>query len=139
MAVVASTEELYALFVPFFEQVSQGRLKRRFLSIKASFRVRNTDPDAVIFMDCTQDPPVVKMAEAAAAERPDIELTMSADDSHEFWLGSLNVAKALATRRIRFSGQLVKVIGLLPAFQPAYAEYRAYLVATGRDALLPRQ
>lgn len=136
MAVVSSTEELYTLFVPFLEQVSQGRLKKKFLAIRGSFKVHNTDPDGVIFMDCAQDPPVVRFAEAATAEQADIELTMSADDSHRFWLGSLSVTQALTTRRVKFSGPLIKLIGLLPAFQPAFAEYRQYLVATGRDALL---
>ncbi|WP_158852416.1 SCP2 sterol-binding domain-containing protein [Saccharothrix deserti] len=139
MAVFASAEELYALFVPFLEQVSQGHLKKKFLSIKASFKVHNTDPDSIVFMDCTQDPPVVKVGDAAAAEQADIELTMSADDSHQFWLGRLNVTKAMAGRRVKFSGPLMKLIGMLPAFQPAFAEYREYLVTNGHEALLQKQ
>lgn len=139
MVVFASTDELYAHFVPFLEKVSQGDLRQKFLSIQASFKVNNTDPDATLFVDCTQDPPLVKAGDAAAAETADIELTMSADDSHRFWLGDLNVTKAVATRRIKFSGPLLKLIGLLPVFQPAFTEYREYLVANGRRELLPEE
>lgn len=136
MALFATDEELYALFVPFLEQVSSGHLKPKFLAIKASFKVNNTDPDSTVFMDCTQDPPVVAVGADVANREADIELTMSADDSHQFWLGELNVTKALAMRRVKFSGPLLKLIGLLPAFQPAFAEYREYLAENGHESLL---
>jgi putative sterol carrier protein len=139
MAVFASADELYAHFLPFLEKVSQGDLRQKFLSIRSSFKVNNTDPDATLFVDCAQDPPLISVGDAASAATADIDLTMSADDSHRFWLGELNVTKAVATRRIKFSGPLLKLIGLLPVFQPAFTEYREYLVTTGRRDLLPEK
>jgi putative sterol carrier protein len=135
MPVFSSAEEFYELYVPFLEQVSTGHLKKKFLAINSTFKVNYSDPDAVFFMDNTQDPPVIKTGDAVP-EHADIVLTMSADDGHTFWLGDLNVTKALATRRVKFAGPLMKLLGLLPAFQPAFAEYRKYLEATGRTALL---
>ncbi len=64
----------------------------------------------------------------------EVELTMSADDGHRFWLGQLNLPVALAKRKIKVGGGVTKLMGLVPALQPAYALYRKHLAELGREA-----
>jgi hypothetical protein len=132
----SSTEELYKVMVGFLrEMASDPGLAPRFSAARVSFRVEHTDPEASILVDCTQNPPTVH---APALEREsDVQLAMSADDGHLFWLGELAVMPALATKRVTVSGQMVKMMGLLPAMEPAFKKYRAYLEANGYADKIP--
>lgn len=58
---------------------------------------------------------------------PDIQLSLSGDTLHEFWLGQLNLMTAVATRRLVLSGSMSKAMALLPVLQQAFPHYRAYL------------
>lgn len=136
MPVFSSTEELYDVVVPFLEQVTSGELRAKFVAVNMSVKVHYSNPEAVFYMDNTKDPPLIKVAEDADAADADVEMTMSADDGHKLWLGALNVPLALGSRKIKVSGPLMKMLGLLPVFQPAFAEYRKYLKAAGHVTLL---
>ncbi|HEX3785864.1 MAG TPA: SCP2 sterol-binding domain-containing protein [Pseudonocardiaceae bacterium] len=122
--------------MPFLKQVTTGHLREKFVAVDMAVKVRYSKPEAVFHMDNTQDPPVIKVAEDADAADADVEMAMSADDGHKLWLGSLNVPMALGSRKIKISGPLMKMLSLLPVFQPAFAEYRKYLQSSGHVALL---
>jgi hypothetical protein len=136
MPTFASSTEMYAIVVPFLTEVTSGPLRDRFASIGTTLKVNYTDPDGVFWLDNSVDPPRVLVGDAIPGTPADIEMTMSADDGHQLWLGELNAAKALASRRIQVSGSLMKMLALLPVLKPAFVEYRAYLDRTGHSALL---
>jgi len=91
--------------------------------------VNQTDPDCQILVDCTCDPP--RVVTAPTGETAEIELFMSADDAHRFWQGNLNATIALAKKQVKVKGPLSKLMKLLPAIQPAFPRYKAYLQENG--------
>jgi putative sterol carrier protein len=132
----SSTEELYTVMAGFMrEMAADPELAPRLRAARVSFKVAHTDPEASIVVDCHQNPPAVHAP--AEDHASDVQLAMSADDGHRFWLGELAVIPALATNRVQVSGQLMKMIGLLPAMEPAFQKYRTYLEANGYADKIP--
>lgn len=132
-----SSDELYTVVVPFLTEVTTGPLRHRFATIGTTLKVTYTDPEGIFWLDNSVDPPRVLTGDLIPETSADVEITMSADDGHQLWLGELNVAKALASQRIQFTGPLMKLLTVFPVLKPAFTEYRAYLERTGRSILIP--
>lgn len=57
------------------------------------------------------------------AFKPTIEMTLSGDTCHRFWLQQVSMPIALAKGLIKARGPMPKVLKLLPLLKPAYAAY----------------
>ena len=126
MSQFATADEVYDTIGAFLTQITQDpELRPKFVAAATSFRVTYTDPDAVMVVDCTQDPPVVTCGDTTTPA--EIDLAMSADDGHSFWMGTLNMTVALAKKRVRVAGPMSKMMKLLPAMRPAFPKYKAFL------------
>lgn len=137
MTVFDSEGAFYEVFLPYLDRlVEDENIKPKFLSAGTAFRVNHTDPDASLVLDSRSDEIVVKSGDEARGYDVDVELNMSADDGHKFWLGKLNLPVALAKRKVRVEGPVTKVMGIVPALQPAHELYRSYLVEAGKEDLL---
>jgi hypothetical protein len=127
MATFANAQQVYDTVGLFLEQITRDEeLRPKFVAADTSFLIRYTDPDCSMLVDCTIDPPVVTMAPDPAIET-EISLAMAADDGHEFWLGKLNMALALAKSKVKVTGPISKIMKLLPAMRPAFPKYRVFL------------
>jgi len=93
-----------------------------------------TDPDATILIDFPGQS--VSFGSDAASGSPIVELRMSADDGHKFWLGKLNMTLAMAQRKVKMEGSAAKALKLLPLTKPMFASYETLLRDAGRDDLL---
>lgn len=131
-----SSEELYTIVVPFLGDLINGPLRPRLQSVEAAVKVRYYDPDVVFYFNTATDPPLLLTGSDADARPADVELAMAADDGHRLWLGELKMQTAMVTKKITMSGSFMKMLRLLPAFEPAFAEYRHYMLSTGRDDLV---
>jgi putative sterol carrier protein len=130
MATFSSPQEVYDTIGAFLAEIAKDpELGPKFTHADTTFHVVYTEPDSEMVMDCTQDPPVVTCGESGQAE---IELTMSADDGHLFWLGKLNMTIALAKGKVKVKGPISKMMKLLPAMRPAFPQYKAFLEANGQ-------
>lgn len=137
MAVFSSTEEAEKIFGEFFEQVTMDpELRPKFVGANTSFRANYTAPEATLALDTTVDPPLVTVGEAAKAATVEVEMVMSSDDGHKFWLGELNIPMAMARRKVKVEGPVGKLLKLLPAMQPAFAMYRTFLKEQGQESKL---
>lgn len=135
MAVFSSTEEAEKIFGEFFDYVTMDpELRPKFVAASTSFRANYTDPEATISLDATVDPPVVKRGAEAKAATVEVEMSMSSDDGHKFWLGELNIPMAMARRKVKVDGPVGKLLKLLPAMQPAFAMYRTFLKEQGQES-----
>jgi hypothetical protein len=135
MAVFGTSEELYEVLTPFYESLTTDpQIGPKFVKANTSFRINHTGPEGTFLLDATQDPAVLTVGDKAVAGNPAVDLTMSGDDGHKFWLGKLNLPVALATRKVKVSGGVTGLMGLLPALAPAYAKYREHLASLGRPA-----
>lgn len=134
MATFESSDELRKILGGFLEDVvADPVLGPKFASAGLTVLINYTEPDLTILLDCTQNPPVVNFEPDAEGE---FKMWMKADDGHRFWQGKFNVALALAKKQVKVEGPLAKMMKLLPALQPAYPKYKAFLEANGRPDLL---
>jgi putative sterol carrier protein len=97
-------------------------------------RLTMTNPDSTILIDF----PGRKVSCGAAAEGSPstVDLSMSADNSHKFWLGRLNLTLAMAKGKAKMSGSRAKALKLLPLTKPLFAAYKQLLEDGGRQDLL---
>lgn len=132
MGTFATADELTEFAAPFLRKiVADPDLRPKFVAGDTSFKVQYTKPDALFLLDCTVDPPAVYAGEEAETRESELKLSMSADDGHKFWLGSLNVPMALARRKVKVEGPVGKLLKLLPAITPAFEQYQAYAAGKG--------
>jgi hypothetical protein len=114
------------------EITSDPKIAPKFASANVRVLIHHTDPDSTILLDCTTNPPNVEFDPPDGTEA-EVQLHMSADDGHKFWQGNLNVATAMAKRQVKIKGQMGKMMKLLPAVQPAFPRYAAFLEANGYE------
>lgn len=130
MATFANAQQVYDTIGAFLEQITKDEdLRPKFVAADTSFHVVYSDPDCDMLVDCTIDPPVVTMAPGEV--KSEIELAMAADDGHQFWLGNLNMALALAKNKVKVKGPISKIMKLLPAMRPAFPKYKAFIAERG--------
>ena len=130
------TEHLYEVMRAFFERVQQEEeIVERLVEADLIIRFNYRDPEGTITIDLTKKPIAVHFGPSDIAA--DVEMTSSADTSHLFWLGRLNVPRAIATRKIVARGSVPKALKLLPAIKPAFDIYPQVLRELGYEELIP--
>jgi hypothetical protein len=130
VATFANAQQVYDTIGAFLEQITKDEdLRPKFVGADTSFHIIYSDPDCDMLVDCTIDPPVVTMAPGEV--KSEIELAMAADDGHQFWLGNLNMALALAKNKVKVKGPISKIMKLLPAMRPAFPKYKAFIAERG--------
>lgn len=97
-------------------------------------RLTHTDPDSTLLIDFPGRK--VTCGEASAGGDSTVDLRMTADDSHKFWLGKLNFTLAMAQRKVKMDGSRSKALKLLPLTKPLFAKYEQLLKDSGREDLL---
>ena len=97
-------------------------------------KLTQTDPDATILIDFPGQK--VACGEAAKSGASTVDLRMTSDDSHKFWLGKLNFTLAMAQRKVKMEGSRTKALKLLPLTKPLFASYEQLLRESGRQDLL---
>jgi len=98
-------------------------------------RLNYADPDTTILVDFPAQQ-VQYGAAAAAAKNATVDLYMTCDDAHKFWLGKLNFPVAMARKKLRMEGSTAKALKLLPLTKPLFAAYETMLTDDGRTDLL---
>ena len=136
MTYFRDADDLQETFGRFFSRLSQRPdIADRLVAGSFVLRFRYKAPEAMVTIDLREAP--IRWTFGPTDLQPDLEMIQSADVAHEFWLGRLNVTRALATRRVVARGSVAKALKLLPALKPAYALYTQLLVEAGRRDLLP--
>jgi putative sterol carrier protein len=97
-------------------------------------RLTMTDPASTVLIDFPGQK--VTCGEAAEGVPSTVELRMSADNSHKFWLGKLNLTLAMAQKKAKMTGSRTKALKLLPLTKPLFATYEQLLQEAGRQDLL---
>ena len=102
-----------------------------------------SDPEAQITIDARGVPiqfgAYVDVFLGSCDLEPEVILSMTSDLAHEFWLGRVNLASALARRQIQATGTVIKVLRLVPAVEPLYQQYPALLKSKGLSDLILQQ
>jgi 2-oxoisovalerate dehydrogenase E1 component len=133
-----NTDHFYKVMRTFFERVQQEEeVVEALVEADLIIRFKYRDPEGTITIDLTRKPIAVHFGPTDIAA--DVEMTSSADISHLFWLGKLNVPRAIATRKIVARGSVPKALKLLPAIKPAFDIYLQVLRELGYGELIPKE
>ncbi|MDQ1488282.1 MAG: hypothetical protein QOD57_1263 [Actinomycetota bacterium] len=135
MSTFKSADEVYDYIGKMFETaVTDPTFIEATKDSELVIRLTQTDPAAVILIDFPGQK--VTCGDAALGAPATVDLRMSSDDSHKFWLGKLNFTLALAQRKVKMEGSRTKALKLLPLTKPLFATYEELLRAAGRQDLL---
>ena len=102
-------------------------------------RFNYSEPALSITVDAVApqaDPSVhVEVLRGDGGRAAQVELEMTADVAHRFWLGKVNPMMAIMKREIVAKGPIGLVMKLLPVVKPAYEIYPRLLAGRGEAAL----
>jgi hypothetical protein len=121
MAVFANTEKMYEVLGSLFEALLKDPTAGpKFVESEIIIKFDINDPAGQIWLS-NEDGGTVTCGSASL--KPTIEMTLSGDTCHKFWLQQIAMPVALAKGLIKAKGPMPKVIKLLPLLKPAYAAY----------------
>lgn len=127
MAVFESTQKMYEVLGTLFNTLlADPVVGPQFVTANITIKFSITDPPGTIWLS-----PEPKVICGDAALQPTIEMSLSGDACHKFWLKELTMPVALAKGLIKAKGPLPKVLKLLPLLKPAYAAYPAIVQQYG--------
>lgn len=121
MAVFENTQKMYEVLGSLFETLlkdPEAGPKYVDSGIIIKFAINN--PDGAIWL--TDEGTVVC---GDCDKKATIEMTLSGDTCHRFWLQDVSLPIALSKGLIKAKGPMPKVLKLLPLLKPAYAAYPA--------------
>jgi hypothetical protein len=121
MAVFATTEKMYEVLGELFNTlVNDPTVGPKFIEADIVIKFTIDHPDGSIWL--TREGKVVC---GPADLKPTIEMWLSGDTCHQFWLQQVTMPIGLAKGLLKAKGPLPKVLKLLPMLKPAYAAYPA--------------
>ncbi|MBN2158407.1 MAG: hypothetical protein JW807_03355 [Spirochaetes bacterium] len=121
MAVFERTDTMYRILGGLFEGlVKDPSVGPKFVESDIIIKFTISDPDGEIWLSPNNGGEVICGPYGLS---PTIEMTLSGDTCHRFWLQEISMPIALAKGLIKAKGPLPKVLKLLPLLKPAYAAY----------------
>ncbi|MCK5679613.1 SCP2 sterol-binding domain-containing protein [bacterium] len=134
---ITDIEQMYKGVTGLFASLDQlPDIKKKVLNTNLLLGLRYTDPEGQILVDATGDDIKVSVGTWPEGIKPEVELMMSADTSHLYWLGKVNFIMAAAKGEIRTSGNLGGVMKLVPVMKPLFKSYADFLKDNGMADLL---
>ena len=122
MPVFETAAELYACIGGLFERMkSHTHVQRELASLKLTVRFAYTEPEASITLIANNGEGAIHYGEYD--EKPDVELAMTGDIAHHFWMGEINVMGAITKRQIVPTGSLSKIMALTPLIKAGIKIY----------------
>lgn len=120
MSVFKDTQQMYELLEDLWKYcVFEQGLADKMRDYGVSFKFILNDPDGYLYVD----PENVLTGNEAKKQDAVINMEMSGDSVHQFWLRQLKLPVALATKKIKSKGPVNKVLKMLPAFKPVHEAY----------------
>lgn len=121
MPVFSNTEKMYEVLGELFNALLSDKTAReKFLESDIIIKFDIHDPSGQIWISNEDGGKVIC---GSTQLKPTIEMTLSGDSCHKFWLQELAMPVALAKGLIKAKGPMPKVIKLLPLLKPAYEAY----------------
>ena len=122
MPVFATAEELYICIGGLFERMkSQAQVQQELASLKLTVRFAYAKPEAFVTLVARDGEGIIHYGECN--EKPDVELAMTGDVAHHFWLGEVNVMGAITKRQIVPTGSLSNIMALTPLIKAGIQIY----------------
>jgi hypothetical protein len=137
MAYFKDADDVYANLGRFIRELAADpELAPALKRADTSFQLRLRQPDAIVTVGAPQGDQPAQVDLGDTTQQAEVVMQMDADVAHQFWLGDVNVAVALAKGDIRARGPVAKILKIVPLVKPGFPRYRAQLEADGRADLL---
>jgi hypothetical protein len=135
MPIFADAAQLYDCVGAIFAYLRDDpQANQAFVKSGLVIRFKYADPDAEITLDGSQEP--VEMFLGPSDRQPIVDMSMTGDVAHQFWLGKLNLVSALTRGTIVAKGPIPAIMRLLPVITPAYKKYPEILREKGLENLI---
>lgn len=122
MPVFETADELYTCIGGLFEQMkSHPQAQEALASLELTIKFNYTHPEASITLVARNGEQSIHCGECNAD--PDVELAMTGDVAHHFWMGEINVMGAIRKRQIVPTGSLSKIMALVPMIKAGIQVY----------------
>ncbi len=119
MGIFDSTEKMYRVLGELWNTLlKEENIAKKFKEAKIIVKFSINSPLGEIWLF-----PEGRVVCGKADSKPDVEMFLSGDDCHRFWMQELKLPIALATGKIRAKGPINKILKLLPMLKPAYDKY----------------
>ena len=131
MPVFESKEKMQAvlgeLFINLMDDPVVGP---KFTKANVVIKYNISDPDGTLWLIPGVDPEK-RVILGSTDAKADVEMTLSGDTCHKFWLKHISMPAALAKGLVKTKGPMPKVLKLLPLLKPAYDMYPEHAKAHG--------
>lgn len=123
MAVFPNREKMQTVLGGLFEKLlADPDFGPRFVQTGITIKFAITDPNAELWVtpgDGTRG----AVLWGASDTKATVEMSLSGDTCHKFWLKQISMPIALAKGLIKAKGPMPQVLKLLPMLKPAYETY----------------
>jgi hypothetical protein len=116
MSVFKDEKHVYSTLGSLWKQafaLEEVRSKFNQLGVTVHFIIHEPEAELWLFPDGVVEGPANQPPQGAL-----LEMEMSGDTAHRFWMDKLSVPLAVAKRQIKAKGPINKVLGLLPQLKP---------------------
>ncbi len=135
MPVFKDAEQLYDCLGAVLEYLRDNEsVATALLKSGLVIRFKYSDPESEITIDGSRDP--IELFRGPCDRTPIVDMAMSADTAHQFWLGKVNLVAALTRGVMTAKGPIPAIMKLLPVITPAYKQYPEILRAKGLESLI---
>ena len=93
------------------------------------FDYTESGPDCAVWVDCRNGAFVV--GTGIPSGKPDLTMSLSADDAHRSWSNKLNPVMAITRRKIRVKGSATGLLKLVPKLKKVAVIYSKVLTDLG--------
>ena len=122
MPVFEKPDQLYGCIGGLLNKMgTDPRVLAELQSLKLKVKFTFHDPESSIFLTVENGAHSIYYGETN--QKPDIELAMSGDIAHYFWMGEVNVMQAITKQQIVASGSLGKIMKLVPLIKASIKLY----------------
>ena len=136
MPYFSDIQPFYDALGELFEKLSSDPvIKEKALASKLLVHFIYSDPDGEVWIDCRGDDMLLLNGPKDFTES-DATLRMATDTANKFWLGKLNLIKALTSGEIESEGSVPKLLKMLPVIKPAFKIYPEILKEKGLESII---
>lgn len=118
----------------FTECLTDPELGPKFEATGTVLKLNFSEPDSTVLVDCGGRK-VFTGSDSDAGPPPNVEMWMTADVGHEYWLGKVQVAPALAKGQMRAKGPVPRILKLVPLTRHVFPRYQKMIEESGRAEL----